>query len=295
MTTNNIQPHPLVSVVIPVHNRGGQVHKTLDSVYNQSYRPLELIIVNDGSTDETLYEINLWLSDKCGDSTFSTLLLTQRQQGAPAARNHGVERAHGEFIQFLDSDDQLTPQKVSEQMNRLIETKKNVAICDFAYVDEDDKVIASVENTGNLWQKVATRGSLFIATPLIHFSFFHKGLRWEPNLKRNQDIDFNLKLMLLTDAYEYTPGSYCRYVQHKGARISDLYSQTAPEYWKRIKTLYAFHVQSKVYIPTVNQTYYTRSLRFLFVGLIAYAIKLPIKRHLPGIVMHVRSRRNRGK
>ena len=108
----------LVSVVVPVYNRREIICETLDSVFNQSYRPIELLIVDDGSSDGTGEVTKEWGHKKHSDQ-FSINLLFQSNKGVSAARNTGMEKAIGEYIQFLDSDDLIFPEKIEKQVEVL--------------------------------------------------------------------------------------------------------------------------------------------------------------------------------
>lgn len=94
----------LVSVIIPVHNRANLVERTLDSVHSQSYRPIQLIIVDNDSSDNSLNVITRWAAANFADD-FMIDVLSQPVPGAPAARNRGFESARGRFTIFFDSDD----------------------------------------------------------------------------------------------------------------------------------------------------------------------------------------------
>ncbi len=100
-----------VSVVIPVYNGETYLSEAVQSVLDQGYSPLEVIVVDDGSTDGSAAVV----------SQFGPAVryLWQEQQGTGAARNHGVDAAHGEFLAFLDADDLWTPGKLSDQLAAL--------------------------------------------------------------------------------------------------------------------------------------------------------------------------------
>jgi len=98
----------LVSVIIPTHNRRDMVRRAIDSVLAQVYRPVELIVVDDGSTDYTRAAL-----ENYGDAI---RLLTQRHQGVSAARNFGIRSARAELIALLDSDDYWLPEKIARQV-----------------------------------------------------------------------------------------------------------------------------------------------------------------------------------
>ncbi len=103
-------PHPLVSVVIAVYNGAAYLGEAIESVLAQDYSPIEIIVVDDGSTDET--------PAVCG--RFPTLRYHyQANQGSAIARNAGVALAQGEYLAFLDHDDLWLPEKTSRQVAAL--------------------------------------------------------------------------------------------------------------------------------------------------------------------------------
>ena len=101
---------PLVSVVVPVYNGEAFLRETLDSVFAQDYDPIEVIVVDDGSTDG---------SARIAQSYSDVRYHWQENAGPAAARNRGIEVAQGEFVAFVDSDDIILPHKVSTQVGYL--------------------------------------------------------------------------------------------------------------------------------------------------------------------------------
>lgn len=101
--------HPLVTVIIPSYNRGWVLKEAIDSVLSQDYPHVELIVVNDGSTDNTAQILSLY-GDKIN-------VIHQENRGVSAARNTGVSHAAGDYIAFLDSDDIWLPRKISVQID----------------------------------------------------------------------------------------------------------------------------------------------------------------------------------
>ncbi len=132
---------PLVSIIIPTHNRETLIVETLTSVFRQAYRPIEIVIVDDGSTDATGQVVAAWSSER-RDSELATHYVLQRNQGASAARNRGLAKASGQLVQFLDSDDVLAPGKISSQASVLALRSE----ADFAYgpvcsLEEPERII----------------------------------------------------------------------------------------------------------------------------------------------------------
>jgi glycosyltransferase involved in cell wall biosynthesis len=102
----------LVSTIIPVHNRGPLLLEAVESVFAQTYRPIEVIIVDDGSTDDTSHVGDAVASRHAAEIR----LIHQANAGPGGARESGRQIARGEFIQYLDSDDLLLPEKFASQV-----------------------------------------------------------------------------------------------------------------------------------------------------------------------------------
>jgi glycosyltransferase involved in cell wall biosynthesis len=105
----------LISIIIPTYNRLGFLKKAIASVQNQSYKNFELIIVDDGSTDDTRTYLET-LSD--------VKFISQENLGVASARNAGIKKATGEWIAFLDSDDIWLPHKLETQVSFLLSNKQ---------------------------------------------------------------------------------------------------------------------------------------------------------------------------
>lgn len=103
---------PLVSVIIPTYNRCKELRVALDSVISQTYQNIEIIVVDDGSTDNTREVVSSYTDVK---------YLVQNNNGPSAARNTGIKNSHGELIAFLDSDDAWLPHKLEKQVRCFVE------------------------------------------------------------------------------------------------------------------------------------------------------------------------------
>jgi len=103
---------PKVSVVIPTYNYGKYIEKAIDSVLAQTYKDFEIIVVDDGSTDNTREIIETKYEDK-------VRYFYQENKGAPAARNRGIEKSKGEYLVFLDADDYLAPSSLEDRVSIL--------------------------------------------------------------------------------------------------------------------------------------------------------------------------------
>ncbi len=134
----------LVSVLIPAYNRASYIANTLDSVCRQSFRPIEVVVVDDGSTDQTVAEIQSW-AEQLDDEQFSVVVVQQENQGADAARNAAMHASTGEFIQFLDSDDLLHPDKLSECLKEFDSAEVDTVVGQFETFREPEEIAAKLK------------------------------------------------------------------------------------------------------------------------------------------------------
>jgi glycosyltransferase involved in cell wall biosynthesis len=142
---------PKVSVVIPAYNAMTYLPKTLDSVLQQTFTDFELLIVNDGSTDE----IASWFTTVKDDRV---RLISQANQGLPGARNTGIKEAQGEYIAFLDADDLWAPTKLEQQV-QCLDAKPEVGLV-YAWTLLIDRhgnstgTVTAAQAEGNVWEKL---------------------------------------------------------------------------------------------------------------------------------------------
>lgn len=113
---------PLVSIIIPVYNAEKYIAETINSALNQTWPNKEIIIIDDGSTDKSLSIAKQYERD-------SIKVFDCTNKGASAARNYGLLHANGQYIQFLDADDLLSPDKIESQLNKLGNFPDHLGLC----------------------------------------------------------------------------------------------------------------------------------------------------------------------
>lgn len=121
-----------VSIIVPCYNQGHFLNETLTSVYNQSYTDWECIIINDGSTDNTEQIANQWVHKEARFKYFY-----KNNGGLSNARNLGLEKAEGEYLMFLDSDDCIHKDKISKSITLITSKKFDIVISDFRMFKTD--------------------------------------------------------------------------------------------------------------------------------------------------------------
>lgn len=145
---------PTISVVIPVYNGAYLIGTAIDSVLAQTRRPEEIIVVNDGSTDETLHALLPY--------RHAITVITTTNRGVASARNAGIRAARGEWIAFLDADDVWDPDKLECQFSMLaMYPQVGFCFCDYRYYDPDRRI------TSNHFARFAARAPINYDAPTV--------------------------------------------------------------------------------------------------------------------------------
>lgn len=134
---------PKVSVIIPTYNRAVLLRSAINSVLSQSYEDYEIIVVDDGSTDDTEKIVNELSTDKLR-------YVYQENKGRSAARNYGIKLARGEYVAFLDSDDTFTPSKLEFQVQILDYNPCYGLVYSYAKIIDENGDYLNAQYEGNL-------------------------------------------------------------------------------------------------------------------------------------------------
>jgi len=190
-----INQAPKVSVILPTYNRAHIIEKAIQSVLKQTYQDFEIIIIDDGSKDDT-EKIIRGFQEK--DNRIKYIRF-EENKGAAAARNAGINMSKGEYITFQDSDDEWVIDKLEKQMKVIETSSENIVVyCGFWRIDGDEKTyipdINISNREGNIHKELLKRN--FIGTPSI--LLLKKNLEkigmFDENLSRLQDWDLAIRL-----------------------------------------------------------------------------------------------------
>ena len=184
----------LVSIIIPTYNRKKTIKKAIESCLNQTYENIEVIVVDDGSSDGTESVLK-----KIKDTRFKYFVLKQNK-GACYARNYGIKKAKGEYISFNDSDDFYRPDKIEKQMNNLNKSKSDMDYCKIRIHDDDFFIDRPTKEEENSIKEIGILKQILKENCVSNQSILVKrdillDTLYDETLPRFQDYDLLIRLM----------------------------------------------------------------------------------------------------
>lgn len=187
----------LVSIIIPCYNSEQYLRSTVSTVLNQSYKNFELILINDGSKDNT------WDIIKELETIDSRVKgFSQENRGVSAARNYGIEVSNGKYLSFLDSDDTYEKDKILLQVQRLEETGAKICYCGNKYIFTDRNVEHVYKKEGKILNEY------ILNTLMIHLNDWMveaelvrlNHLKFPEAFRYGEDVNFFMKVLALAEA-----------------------------------------------------------------------------------------------
>lgn len=200
----NTSVEGLVSVIIPVYNSEHFIQKTISSVIAQTYPSIEIIVVNDGSTDRTGELIRSFKED-------FMVIIDQKNKGVSAARNLGLKAAKGEFVIFFDSDDIMQPEFVSTRVEALREFGFFDFVCGYVRkIDEHGAFIGDLYKGAclDIEKEILTFRSDVITCPSNYM--FRKSAMFQKNVAFNEALASSADRYFLLEVNRYFKGLMLR-------------------------------------------------------------------------------------
>jgi len=263
---NDFQPG-MASVVVPTHNRAHFLIDCVESVVAQTHRPLELIVIDDGSSDETEFKLRKWSSGLARDGGLEFKYIRQERAGANVARNRGLIESKGEFIQFLDSDDLLLPQKLERGIRAIKDSGADFAYCVVSFCNERLETVPGTfgirgngsddDITKYLWQTmgpVYTRRVVSEVGPWIESIFYADD--WEYSTR--------VKLMGYTGFFDGWTGARLRIHPRPERKKSEQLLQEANDTFQACEHIHSFATRLSRLSPGLRRRL---AKRFLMVSL----------------------------
>jgi glycosyltransferase involved in cell wall biosynthesis len=213
---------PLVSILIPCHNAAPWLAATIESALAQTCPEKEIIVVDDGSTDASRDVARQF-------EARGVRVVTQTNTGASAARNHGLRLAHGDYVQFLDADDLLHPEKIASQL-AVLATATAGTIASGPWAGFTDDPARAVFRPEPVWADSApldwlvrswSGGGMF--PPLVWLTpraVLDAAGPWDESLSLDDDGEYFCRVLLRSHAIRFVPDARSLYRRHGGPRLS---------------------------------------------------------------------------
>ncbi|MXV51314.1 glycosyltransferase [Pedobacter sp. HMF7647] len=183
----------MVSVIIPCYNCEGFISRAINSVLNQTYKNFEIILVNNNSSDNTMQV----LADLKAKYPDKISIYEEFKPGAPAARNCGLKNAKGKWIQFLDADDEILPNKLLQQIHLANCTGASVvagnSLLEYTIKGKIKKVVRRTNR--NIWKGLITSNLGITSSNLWQKDLLLDVNGWDENVTSSQEYDLLFRLL----------------------------------------------------------------------------------------------------
>ncbi len=231
---------PLVSILIPAFNAEGWIADTLRSALAQTWEPKEIIVVDDGSSDETLAVARQFESD-------SVRVVTQPNQGAAAARNKALSLSRGDYMQWLDADDLLSPDKIQKQLEALGDRGSKRTLLSsgwgrFMHRPERAKFTPTAlwsDRSPAEWLLLKMGENLYMqtATWLVSRELAEAAGPWDTMLLSDDDQEYFCRVLLASDGVRFVPEAkvYYRASGHGSLSYIGSSDRKREAHWRSLK------------------------------------------------------------
>lgn len=209
----------LVSVIVPVYNRENYVGETLDSILRQTYQNIEIVAVNDGSTDNSL-SVLLSYKEQYPDKL---LVIDQENQGQVKSRNNAILQASGEYIAFLDSDDLWLPEKLEKQLPLFVENV-GLVYSGIHNIDDEGNIIDTElcrsDMRGNIYEKLLIRNRMTGGTVVVRREVIEQVGMFDVEFAAAENWDLWLRVSK-SYAVDFVNEPLVKYRKHPGNMSKD--------------------------------------------------------------------------
>ncbi len=259
---------PKVSIIVPFYNVEGYIEKCLETLVNQTLQDIEIILVNDGSKDNSILIVKRFL-EKYPEKI---VYLEKENGGLSDARNYALPYARGEYIAFLDSDDYVEKDMYERMYELAKKEDSDMVECDFYWEYPDkEKIDTGVTYSGKnemlekvrvvAWNKLIKK-EILDKTKIQ----FPKGLRYE-------DVEFTYKLVPFLDKVSFLKKPCIHYVQRDGS-ISNVQNERNGEIFDVLENVIEFYKENDIYDQFKNELEYVY-VRYAFCSSLLRIVKIP--------------------
>lgn len=230
----------LISVIVPVYNIERYLPKCIDSILNQTYKNIEAIFINDGSTDNSLE-----ILEKYRKKDKRIKVIDKKNAGSGAARNDGIEISNGKYISFLDSDDWYEEDFLEKLYNNLIENNSDVSMCNPKMVYDDasknKKINTYFFNKIEL-NKTPEKILGILAMPVVWNKLYKKEIILKNNIKFPnysfcEDVEFLYKIFLYVNKVSKIEDDLYNYYQREDSVTKKIKEESIEQLYQVLKNI----------------------------------------------------------
>jgi len=236
----------LISIIVPVYNVENYLAKCLDSLVNQTYQNIEILVVNDGSKDDSGNIIQDYTQKFPG----KIKAFTKENGGLSDARNFGIDQSSGDYIGFVDSDDYITETMFEEMLDLALKHQAEMVICNIQKVDEYGNVTQKLTQIPNMPEKIDLQTHFSVFSDLSYFAcnkLFKKELFKDKRFKRGvhyEDIQLVPQLLLECNTLAQTQNFHYQYLERSDS-ISKTHTEKGLDILNAVKDVEVFFLKSR--------------------------------------------------
>lgn len=244
---------PKVSVIVPIYNVERFVKRCLDSLVNQTLQEIQIILVNDGSTDES----GNIAKEYASKYTNKIIYLEKENGGLSDARNFGMRYAEGEYIAFLDSDDYVENTMYEEMYNKALQENSDYVECDFLW-EYPDKIKVDKRIPYSNKKEMLTNVRVVAWNKLIKREILEKNNISFPKGLRYEDIEFTYKLIPYLNKVSYVDKEFVHYVQRNNS-IANVQNERTAEVFTIFDNIIKYYQEKGFYEEYKEELEYSYS------------------------------------
>ena len=285
------QTLPLVSIIIPCYNHGRYLREAIESVWQQAYPATEVVVVDDGSTDNTEE-----VAKQCG-----VTYLYQENQGLSAARNTGIRNSHGDLLVFLDADDWLLPGALEVNVRHLQQNEKLAFVSgghDKVFVEDGITKEDITEVTSDHYAHLLQGNYIGMHATVMYRRWVFEEMEYDTSLKRCEDYDLYLRIAHKYPVLHHTEkiAAYRLHTANMSSNIPGMLS-TVLEVLERQQDRLRTPAETKAYTQgqEIWKSYYCQELyQNLLRGKASFNFPayLTLARHKPSLLLKFLRNRN---
>ncbi|RZS92680.1 glycosyltransferase family 2 protein [Cuneatibacter caecimuris] len=268
---------PKVSVIIPIYSvAAGDLTRCLESLFRQNYLPVEVICVFDGGSEGYLPVI-----EKFKSQGMDIISVEQRHKGVSAARNHGILKANGKWLLFVDADDWVKNELISELVAGALQTRAEIVMADYIralkkkeichYYKDSDELIEVKNNFLFLADILKPQtGAGFVWGKLIEKDFLiNNNIFFDEQLEAAEDAEFMLRAAFCADKILYIAKGLYYYCYNQNSAVRKFKKDYMKRYMESLEKMKNF-IFSNRQIAGLREDYYNCVLYHLLLGIVNY-------------------------